>query len=274
MLHFTHVLATAAFLGGPSRPALRAPAPAMSAADSGKEFSRAEFWSDDKATLVDLANVMGRWTSGKQWQVRNKFASKDLDTRKEDPAQAGTQKRYEMAQRLNMVERVAMQQNVPRMAFTDERLAASVGKTVAEMEAMPVRTEAINVMFDILMESKSGLLPLDVCDKRRAGVLTAEGGLDEGKMTAAILKARGLVIFSWFFLGKGQILGVAIFFKVINDATGFLDQFGIPYLDWIAFGAALAAALFAGSVAPSSAADSVYTTYTDESIKLDPSVRE
>ena len=60
--------------------------------------------------MLELVNVMGRWTSGAQWQVRNRFAMDDLDTRAENPAQSATKKRYEMAQRLGMVERVAMQQ--------------------------------------------------------------------------------------------------------------------------------------------------------------------
>jgi len=56
---------------------------------------------------------------------------------------------------------VALLQNINALPFTNERLAASVGKSAAEFDAAPLTDAAVNVVFDALAESKNGLvLPL------------------------------------------------------------------------------------------------------------------
>jgi hypothetical protein len=54
----------------------RAPTPAMSI-DATKTFKSAEWWKDETATLLDLANVMGRWESATEWMERSEFAVVD-----------------------------------------------------------------------------------------------------------------------------------------------------------------------------------------------------
>ena len=56
---------------------------------------------------------------------------------------------------------MALLQNINALPFTNERLAASVGKSAAEFDAAPLTDAAVNVVFDALAESKNGLvLPL------------------------------------------------------------------------------------------------------------------
>ena len=61
------------------------------------------------------------------------------------------------------LERVALEQNVPELSFTNERLASWVGKTVDEMNALPVSKVATSVVYDALAQSKSSLLPEKTC---------------------------------------------------------------------------------------------------------------
>ena len=63
---------------------------------------------------------------------------------------------------------VALLQNINALPFTNERLAASVGKSAAEFNAAPVSEAAVNVVFDALAESKNGLVAYAVIDERRA----------------------------------------------------------------------------------------------------------
>ena len=52
-----------------------------------------------------------------------------------------------------------MFQNVPNLPFTNAKIAASVGLTVDDFQALPVTRAACNVLFDGLAESRSGLIP-------------------------------------------------------------------------------------------------------------------
>ena len=64
-----------------------------------------------------------------------------------------------------------MFQNVPNLPFTNAKIAASVGLTVDDFQALPVTRAACNVLFDGLAESRSGLIPYKV---RRCSRETAE----------------------------------------------------------------------------------------------------
>ena len=62
-------------------------------------------------------------------------------------------------------------------------------------------------------------------NQRRSEWLTPEGGLDEGRFSQGLYKSRSLVIVSWFFLGKGQILGAVVGLKIIADTTNFWEKY-------------------------------------------------
>mmetsp|Transcript_16793 Transcript_16793/g.46734 ORF Transcript_16793/g.46734 Transcript_16793/m.46734 type:complete len:285 (-) Transcript_16793:150-1004(-) len=214
--------------------------------DLDKVFRRAEFWDKEKATKLEIINVLGRWDSAKEWAERTEF-TQVLDVRKESYAQSATRGRYEMAQKNGLVERVALQQNAPKMPFKNAALAASVGKTVNDFQDMPVTRAAVNVVFDALVESRNGLIPPDLCDERRARMITADGGLDEAAFNAGTYRARALVILSWFLLGKGQVVGLFVALKVFADSTGVWDRINIPHIDLLFWPVALFASFRAAT---------------------------
>ena len=45
---------------------------------------------------------------------------------------------------------------MPKLSFTDEKLAAFAGRSVQEMDAMPVSAAAIGIVYDAFAQSKSG----------------------------------------------------------------------------------------------------------------------
>jgi len=162
---------------------------------------------------------LGRWESSEEWRVRTKFTEVE-DAREQSEAQAGTVNRYEMAQRLGMVERVALQLNVADLPFRDERLASSLGLKVDDFDDMPVSPAAVNVVYDALAHSRTGLLPPDVCDARRASFFQQDGSFNELAFRLGLYRARFTVIVSWFLFGKGNILGALILAKVATDLAG------------------------------------------------------
>jgi len=237
---------------------LRAP-PLSMAADPTKVYQRAEFWNKEQATVLEMVNVLGRWEKTEQWRTRSEFSVVENE-RKPALAHTATKKRFEMAQRMGMAERVAMQQNVKNLPFTNAALAASVGKTVEDFESMEVTRGAVNVVFDGLMESAAGLIPPDVCDRRRDALV--EGGeLNEAAFQSGLFKARALVIVSWFLLGKGQILGFFIGVKVLFDTLDVWSRINVPGIDYLYWVLALYATF---SAAGDDSYDVPYETYRED----------
>mmetsp|Transcript_44233 Transcript_44233/g.116240 ORF Transcript_44233/g.116240 Transcript_44233/m.116240 type:complete len:351 (-) Transcript_44233:198-1250(-) len=238
--------------------------PTMSDAD--KIYKRAEFWDPETCTLLDIANVLGRWESSSEWAERTAF-SVAKERRKENMALSATKERYDMAQRMGVVERVALQQNAAKLRFTNERLAASFDKSVKEMNAMPVSKAAIDVVFDALAESKSGLLKPEVVDERRGRFFAADGSIDEGAFSAGLYRSRAVVLFSWLFFGKGRIYGFAVFIKLCIDSLDLRERLGElgPYVDYLLFaGAFVAAVLGVRNQAEVVASTSNYETVSRE----------
>ena len=99
-----------------------------------------------------------------------------------------------------------------------------------ELEVSPV---AVNVLFDALCESKNSLLPGPTCDERRAAMVDAEtGGPDVTAFSIALIKARFLVIVSWFLFGKGNVVGIlVIILKVLSDTVGGFDNIFATFKD-------------------------------------------
>ena len=104
--------------------------------------------------------------------------------------QAATLNRYEMAQRLGYVERVALMMNIGKLPFQDEKLAKAMGLEVKDLDELPINPVAVNVVFDALSESKSSMLPPDVITRRRAQFFTDDGSVNELAFTLGLLKAR------------------------------------------------------------------------------------
>lgn len=224
-------------------------APVLSEVDLSRKFKRAEFWVDKEATALEIVNVLGRWDSVDEWKTRSYFVEEgSFNNRQETELQAQTRKRYDMAQRMGVVERVAHYQNVPSMPFKNEAMAASIGKTVEEMNALPRPTKyACNVVYDALAQSKSGLIPPDVVMSRRAGVVGSDGSVDFNALSYGINRARFTVILSWFFFGKGQVIGLLVGLKVLYDTTNIGELLPIPkeVQDVLILFAVIGAAVFA-----------------------------
>ena len=122
-------------------------------------WRRAEFWDGcGPTTLLDIANVLGRWETCDEWSTRTEFTEVENASEMTE-AQGGTRKRYEMAQNLGQVERIALVQNCAKLPFRDEALAASCGLTVADMNELPVNNIAVNVVLSSEPKKARSVLP-------------------------------------------------------------------------------------------------------------------
>jgi hypothetical protein len=81
-------------------------------------------------------------------------------------------------------------------------------------------------VFDALVESNSTMIQPDLCDKRRAGIVGADGQFNEVNFRLGLYKARGLVIASFFLLGKGNFVWILVGVQFLHDARP--DLFPTP----------------------------------------------
>ena len=250
----------------------RASSLGMIAPDPNRVFRRAEFWRPEQCTLLEIANVLGRWKSASEWAERTEF-SVVQSKRKDSLAQAATKQRYDMAQRMGVVERVALQQNVRKLPFTNAQLAASFGKSIEEFENMPISSAAVDIVYDALAESKSSLIKPEAVDARRERWITADGGLDPGALSSGLYKSRAIVTFSWLFFGKGRIYGFAVGLKLVIDSLELKEKLGAigPYVDYLLLVGALIAAVLGMQTQMEIAAETGnYETYSaDEASSRD-----
>ena len=187
---------------------------------SSTTFKGADVLSTDSATLLDIVNVLGRWTSCEEWKVRTSFtdAAPPAATTGEFmgggpsfdvEAQVGSRERYEMAQRLGMCERLAFQQNVPKLTFRDAALAEGFGLGTSDFAAMAVNPVAVDIVYDALAESKQGLIQASTIDARRARFFRKDGSFHDGKFALALYKSRMLT--GTAFLAKPALYAAVTF---------------------------------------------------------------
>jgi len=179
-------------------------------------FRRAEFWSNQTATLLEVINVLGRFETCAEWKDRTIFSVVE-NTRQENEAQGETRERHDMALRMGCCERVALYQNLPSLPFTNAKLAESVGMTVEDFAGLEVTKAACNVVYDALAESRSGLIPYATIDQRRKALLDESGAFNEVAFRAGLYKSRALIIFAWFLFGKGNFVWVLVTVKFLHD---------------------------------------------------------
>ena len=180
-------------------------------------WKRSAFWENETATLLEIVNVLGRYEKVSEWTERSGFVlESEINARDEDPRQAITQKRYEMALRMGCAERPALWQNMPNRPFTNEALASSVGLTVEDFEGLPVTRSACNILFDGLAESRSGLIPYDVMDARRDAMVTPKG-FDQMAFRLGWSKSCILFVIGLFLFGKANFLWILIGVKLLHD---------------------------------------------------------
>ena len=187
--------------------------------NEGRSFSRAQLFSDETATALEIINVLGRWESSSEWAERTQFVDDVGNDNSQD--QAKTRKRYETAQKLGCVERVAFQMNVPTLEFTNERLAASVGRSCEDFVGVEPTSAALNIVYDAIAQSKSSLVAREIADERRNSWLSDEtGALDMDAFQQALTKGTAIVVFAqatmYFFYAAGA--GVAL--KIVLGSSG------------------------------------------------------
>lgn len=183
--------------------------------DARERLNRAEFWTNETATVLELINVMGRWQQHTDILERSVFTTESY--RDEDLRQSGTEKRYKMAQRMKCTERYGLMCNAPYKPFTDEKLAASVGLTCEDFNTLPVSMAACNIVYDAMAESRSGLIPYKDADARRASWVMEDGSVDLGKFKSGLYKSRAVVIFAWFWFGKGNFVWILVIARALAD---------------------------------------------------------
>lgn len=183
-----------------------------------RKFRPAMFWQGEAVSTLEIINVLGRWEDASQWGTRTEFAE-NVSEKDDSLDQAKTRKRYDTAQRLGMVERVAFQMNVPKLPFTNAALAATAGRTVEDF-VEPPSMAAINVVYDALAQSKSSLVPPKVVNERRNSFLTADGAFAADAFQGALSKGMAIVVWAQATLYFFYACGFAAFVRVILDVLG------------------------------------------------------
>ena len=177
-------------------------------------FGRCEPWAPEKATLLDVINVVGRFRDSKAWAERTEVAVLE-DARVDSKDQAATATRRDYANRMGQAERLAFMTNVPGLPFTDDKMAAAVGKTVDDFASAPVEAAHLAVVFDALAHSKTTLVSRADADARIKSWRAADGSLDADAFEAGLRKGTVAVLAANFVLYFLSSCGIAIVGKIV-----------------------------------------------------------
>lgn len=198
------------------------------------KFSRSsDVLGAKKVTPRQVANVLGRWKTRSDWndagigrkgkldeyrtgdyydddvqQLETDFESTDRKTH----YIARRPQFLDFCERYQLVARWVHRENVGSLPFADDEdgraLAASVGATVAELNAEPVDELAADVVFDALsFTGLVGFVDEDICDERRATFFTADGSFDAGNFEANLARSQRNLIGVITF---GPVLGLCL----------------------------------------------------------------
>ena len=200
--------------------------------------------SSVQVSARQIVNVLGRWKSNSDWNAGGGRKGKLDDLRSGDYYEDDLQMlktdfskpmEYYIARRpqfLNFCDRYGLVarwvhgENVAALPFTDEKLAASVGATVAELNAEPIDPLAAEVVFDALSGSAAGFVLEEVCDEKRASFVTADGGFDGAAFSSALGSTRrnlaGVLIFG---PGIGLLAALLITIHWLPEIIAGSEQF-------------------------------------------------
>tara|TARA_B100000513_G_scaffold188029_1_gene110827 strand:- start:216 stop:1088 length:873 start_codon:yes stop_codon:yes gene_type:complete len=194
-------------------------------------FRRAESLTGlfDRATVTEreIVNVLGRWKTHRDWDVAPELDAVPEDApvlkwserKKLDPAR--TPQRRRMLTKMGQVQRYLFVQNVQTLPFKEDKLARSVGASARELNAEPVSELAAEIVFDALSVSKSGIVPKDDCDARRASYVDADGAFDREAFSADVSQARfNILAFLAAYPGVPNLILLAVLYKK-NALQGF-----------------------------------------------------
>ena len=194
-------------------------------------FRRAESLTGlfDRATVTEreIVNVLGRWKTHRDWDVAPELDAVPEDApvlkwserKKLDPAR--TPQRRRMLTKMGQVQRYLFVQNVQTLPFKEDKLARSVGASARELNAEPISELAAEIVFDALSVSKSGIVPKDDCDARRASYVDADGAFDREAFSADVSQARfNILAFLAAYPGVPNLILLAVLYKK-NALQGF-----------------------------------------------------
>lgn len=195
--------------------------PRISESALSRSFGRCEPWSPDRATLLEVINVVGRFRDSSAWSDRTSpFATVD-DASASTADQAATAKRRAFADKMSQVERLAFVENVPQLPFEDESLAATAGLSVKAFAAMTVEPAHLAVVFDSLARSKTTLVDRSQADERIASWRRDDGSFDVDAFSSGLRKGSVAVLAAnavlYFFLTAGAAVVARV---VLGAASG------------------------------------------------------
>ena len=194
----------------------RAAIPRLTADAEQRSFGRCEPWAPERATALQIINVLGRFSRSSAWAQRTEFAVLEDDSAATTD-QAATEKRSEFAKKFDQVERLAFMTNVPTLPFTDAALAQSVGRDVDEFETMRVEPAHLTVVFDALAQSKTTLVSREAADERLATWRRVDGSFDADAFGQGLRRGLLSVLAANAVLYFFIISGVAIVGRVVFD---------------------------------------------------------
>ena len=191
----------------------------------------------ESVTARDVANVLGRWTTYKEWDSIGELKQMDKlfnDDGTEKVKLKGQQSEALLAPRpgngdwvkktpqrrgfclrRGLVQRYWHTENVGLLKFKSKALADSVGSTVAEMNRLPINPAATDVVWDALSRSNSGFIDKEVIDDRRAAFVAPDGSFDLAAFRGDLARAKVTVIQAWcIFPGSIIATQLGIFLKL------------------------------------------------------------
>ena len=179
------------------------------------EFSRSTdlLAARQKVSARQVVNVLGRWKTRRDWNegigrkgLLDDYRSGDyydedvpkLSTDFSKPMREYIARRpqfLDFCERYGLVARWVHRENVGSLPFPDDEagraLAASVGATVAELNAEAVDEYAADVVFDALsFTGRIGFVDETICDERRASFLDADGAFDAQTFGQSLQRSR------------------------------------------------------------------------------------
>mmetsp|Transcript_5001 Transcript_5001/g.9720 ORF Transcript_5001/g.9720 Transcript_5001/m.9720 type:complete len:312 (-) Transcript_5001:147-1082(-) len=137
-----------------------------------------------------------------------------------------TPQRRGWAKRNRQVQRYWHAQNIDLLPFTSKPLAACIGCTVAEMNAMPISPRACDVVFDALSRSQSGITEQEFCDERRAAWQAADGSFDADAFESDLNAGRRTIAQAYFlFPGLPFILSNLVWYSPKVNGLKLTEDF-------------------------------------------------
>lgn len=195
-----------------------------------------------------IVNVLGRWSTSDDWDSIG--VAKELDEvlagkRSDYPSGASVEaspRRRDFCKRQGVVQRYILNATVGLLPFRNARIAASVGCTVREMTAEPIDPRAVDVVFDALSESQSGIIDKAECDARRATFETADGSFDAEAFQSSLDAARRKIVLSYaLYPGVPNLIFLFLAYRLNAfdaAADSAEDVFGVVKENWETMGPA------------------------------------